>query len=221
MTKTRFIGDVHGKYKQYKRILKEANAEGIQTIQVGDMGVGFKRYLYGEDVFYPNPPYDVMVKGDHKFIRGNHDNPEVCRKHTQWISDGATINDVMFVGGALSIDAAYRTEGYTWWRDEELTYDELDQIFLKYQEFKPRVMITHECPEEVACRLSNVHKLDIPSVTRQAFDNYLADHQPEIWVFGHWHTSFDQEWKGTRFICLNELETVDLDVDISTEPDIV
>lgn len=33
---TRFIGDVHGKYPQYKLLIKD----GPPSIQVGDMGVG-------------------------------------------------------------------------------------------------------------------------------------------------------------------------------------
>ena len=35
----RFIGDVHGKYGQYKKLIAEVDS----SIQVGDMGVGFRR----------------------------------------------------------------------------------------------------------------------------------------------------------------------------------
>ena len=82
-----FIGDVHGKYDRYKKIMKSCT----DSIQVGDMGVGFRQYI-GHEIgkMYPNPPYDRMVEGNHKFIRGNHDNPATCRSHTQWIQDGYT-----------------------------------------------------------------------------------------------------------------------------------
>lgn len=36
----RFIGDVHGKFKSYKTLIKDIP----MSIQVGDMGVGFKKY---------------------------------------------------------------------------------------------------------------------------------------------------------------------------------
>ena len=75
---TLFIGDVHGKFGPYKRICKEYR----DTIQVGDMGVGFiDRYTNRS---YSNPPHYAMKAGNHRFIRGNHDNPGVCRKHSQW-----------------------------------------------------------------------------------------------------------------------------------------
>jgi hypothetical protein len=57
---------------------------------------------------------------------------------------------MMFVGGTASNDCAYRHEGYDWWPDEELSSDELKRIIALYIERKPRVMVTHDCPEEVA-----------------------------------------------------------------------
>lgn len=205
-----FIGDVHGKYKQYHRILKEHK----DTIQVGDLGVGFRRYMgWGEDdPWYANPRHELMVEQNARFIRGNHDNPEVCRAHSQWIPDGAMEDDIFFLGGAVSIDKAYRMEGYTYWSDEELSYSQLLAIQPLYLSMKPRVMVTHECPEPVAQRMMHrPEKFEFPSVTRQALTTWWEMYQPEIWVFGHWHKSFDEVMNGTRFICLNELEVKEIE----------
>lgn len=213
----RLIGDVHGKYGPYKKILKESPHP---TIQVGDLGVGFFKWPHGEPAV--NPPYDLMVEGGHRFIRGNHDNPAVCSRHTQWIKDGTVEGDVMFIGGALSIDSMYRVEGFSWWPKEELSIEELNQLVDKYLEVKPRVMITHECPEEVSEALLQTIPLipnggtksspDFASRTRQAFQSMWSAHSPEIWVFGHWHVPFDHTLRGTRFKCLPELETFDLEI---------
>jgi hypothetical protein len=206
----RLIGDVHGKYGAYKAILKNSP---YPTIQVGDMGVGFFKWPHGEAC--TNPPFEKMVKGDHKFIRGNHDNPAVCQKHTQWIPDGTIENGVMYIGGALSIDRAFRIEGFSWWPKEELSIAELNQLVDKYIEAKPRVMITHECPDLVANELVRYigrDKFDDPSRTRQAFQSMWSAHSPEVWVFGHWHHSFDHVLNGTRFKCLAELECFDLEI---------
>ena len=74
------------------------------------MGLGFSGvYL----------PHDEVM--NHKFIRGNHDDPQACREHPYWIKDGLIENDIMYIGGAWSIDREYRTEGVSWWRDEELS----------------------------------------------------------------------------------------------------
>ncbi len=217
----RFIGDVHGKYERYKKII----VESPPSIQVGDMGIGFRRTQGPrEGEFYTNPPHYAM-EPNHRFIRGNHDNPQECAKHSQWIADGAVEGDMMFIGGAVSIDRAFRQEGYSWWPDEELSSEQLGTLVDKYQQVKPRIMVTHDAPEEVAAeivdwdrasmdRKANPVKLDPAhsSRSRQAFQSMWVSHSPDIWIFGHWHKSFDHVLRGTRFICLAELEHKDLEV---------
>jgi hypothetical protein len=121
----------------------------------------------------------------------------------------------MFIGGALSIDQAFRTEGYSWWRDEELSIKELDDLIGTFMEVKPRVMLTHDCPREVGeiiCKaMTYGMSTKMESRTCQALQAMWSAHSPNLWVFGHWHYSFDHvlhggRMKGTRFVCLNELE---------------
>lgn len=199
-----FIGDVHYKYGRYSTILKNYH----DTIQVGDMGVGFFKYSMNHDIIPDaNPPHRKMVAGNHRFIRGNHDNPSVCRRHSQWIEDGHTENGMMFIGSAKTADIEGRKEGMDWWPDEELSPAELDGMIEKYREYKPIVMATHDCPESIARGMPryDVKRFD-ENIIRRYFDHMLEIHKPMIWVFGHWHHSLDVMYKGTRFICLNELE---------------
>ena len=209
---TRAIGDVHGKYAQYKKIIKGA----ARSIQVGDMGIGFKQFNHdGDLVWSTNPPHADMVKHNARMLRGNHDNPDVCKRNSQWIKDGTVENDVMYIGGATSIDKHHRIEGQSWWANEECSYNDLQVMIDTYMIVKPRVMITHEAPESIAdAILSSLNrtKFDDPSRTRQAFQVMLEAHRPEIWIFGHWHVDIDQVLNGTRFICLNELSWIDLEL---------
>jgi hypothetical protein len=205
------IGDVHGHYHQYKGIITGRE----NTVQVGDMGVGFRHYGGPRDgEFSGNPPHYAMERGGHRFIRGNHDNPGVCRRHSQWIADGLVENGVMFIGGGLSIDQEYRVEGYSWWADEELSVADPERLVDVYATTRPETMVTHECPEQVAELLAAVRpgKLQFPSRTRQAFQSMFEIHQPKKWVFGHWHRSLDKVIDGTRFICLAELEYREIEV---------
>jgi Icc-related predicted phosphoesterase len=200
---TVFIGDVHGHFTRYEKLIKQYP----NSIQVGDMGVGFVS-PYG--IPFANPPYDKMVETNARFIRGNHDNPSVCRKHTQCIADGHVENGVMFIGGAFSIDKDFRTLNEDYWEEEELSYMELDGMVEAYKNIKPRVMVTHDCPEVVSEHLfANTGKLNIPSRTRQAYDVMWEAYKPEIWIFGHWHQSRDVVIMDTRFVCLAELEVKD------------
>lgn len=199
----RFIGDIHGKYKQYTKIVKECE----ESVQVGDFGMGFSHkhpWEYKKDQdFYKS----------HRFIRGNHDSPSHCARAKWWIPDGTIENKIMYIGGAFSIDQAWRQEGVTWWRDEELSIEALNTFIDKYEREKPDVMVTHEAPEYIIRdTMTWYDKMEFPSRTRQAFQAMWEIHSPKVWVFGHWHTSVDREIADCRFICLNELEHIDLDV---------
>ena len=206
-----FIGDVHGKFRQYKRLL----AGKKDTIQVGDLGVGFRYVGAREGEFTQNPPHHHMVEGNHRFIRGNHDNPGACRQHSQFIKDGHVEGNMMFIGGGFSIDRQWRIEGYSWWPDEELSQSEFYALMDIYEATKPEVMVTHDCPEWVAQTMeamSGRGKLNIGSRTRQALQAMYGLHQPRVWIYGHWHYSFDEVIGKTRFICLAELEAKEIEI---------
>jgi len=208
MKTIRFIGDVHGKYGPYKRLIAEVPC----SIQVGDMGVGFRNW---QGDIKGNPPHYAMVAGDHRFIRGNHDNPEECRKHSQWIPDGHIEGKMMFVGGAISIDKHLRQEGYNWWSDEQLSPDDLAYLIEVYEAAKPHTMVTHECPQSIVPAFLGHYKNELEpggADTRKAFEMMLAIHRPKLWIFGHWHQSLDYTHDGTRFICLAELEHKDIEI---------
>lgn len=207
----KFIGDVHGLYRQYERLIKE----NPDTIQVGDMGIGFRRWPHGE--WQANPPYDVMVKQNAWFIRGNHDNPHVCRNHSRWIKDGHILTTkkdtkIMFIGGASSIDWKYRIEDYSWWPEEELSIEEMNGLQSVYEIERPDVMVTHDCPLDVIPYIHSHHFRD-NSRTQQFFNGLLAmEHKPKLWIFGHHHKSFDMTILGCRFVCLAELEMKEFDI---------
>jgi hypothetical protein len=199
-----FIGDIHMKSYEYFKVVASVNDK---TVQVGDFGVGFGSW----DKNWTETLGAEMLDVNARFIRGNHDNPAACKTMKSWIPDGTIENDIMYVGGALSIDAYRRQEDWDWWEDEELSYDELSKMIDIYEKAKPRVMIAHECPESAAMEVFSFYKNEMPSRTRQAFQSMLELHQPEAWVFGHWHIDIDTVINGTRFICLNELSTIEFD----------
>jgi len=202
--KVKMIGDVHAKIHDYLKIVKRSE---YPTIQVGDFGVGF---------FDPAIMSELQEHGVHRFIRGNHDNPSACKEIDFWIPDGLVENETMFIGGAWSIDHAFRIEDLNWWKDEECSYDELIRMLDVYKMVKPRVMVTHDCPNDFSKRFIvekglAMGNMILPTRTGQALQAMWEIHQPDLWVFGHWHTDLDVISNGTRFICLDELSTIDVD----------
>lgn len=197
----RFIGDVHGKFSEYKSIIDDCE----KSIQVGDFGVGFGGI-------------EPVESSNHRFIRGNHDSPKACAKRGDWILDGTTEGDMYFLGGARSSDQAYRTEGVSWWRDEELSQERMMDISGKFYdgELKPKIMVTHDIPWSVALKIFApnapwLHR-ERGSSTQQFLDSIFEYHKPDLHIFGHWHEDKDVVIDGTRFICLAELSYIDVDL---------
>lgn len=209
----KLIGDVHGQYKAYHRFIKENPG----TVQVGDLGVGFRRFGGWRDGSYlSNPYYDLMVATNAWFIRGNHDNPGVCRNHKRCISDGhhettQKGTKVMFIGGAFSIDRGFRKEGYDWWVDEELSQEEMWKFAEEYAKIKPDMMVSHDCPITAVQAMHSHHMFD-NSRTQQFLQSLWNEHKPKLWVYGHHHMSFDEIIEGTQFVCLAELKWREFDV---------
>lgn len=208
--KTRIIGDIHGMWYEYHALASEAE----RSIQVGDFGIGFAGPYWHERVD------EFHLSGDHRFIRGNHDHPAMCHKMAGWIPDGTVENDVMLIGGAWSIDWAYRTEGVSWWADEECSIPEFERMIDVYAATKPRVMITHDAPLEVSDQmfikgelaLGGPNAKSIKTRTGQALQTMFDIHQPEEWYFGHWHHTKTEVIRGTKFTCLGEMDYVDVDL---------
>ena len=201
------IGDVHGNTLNYQRALLLRKFQGQRTFQLGDMGLGFRGV--------PGLQEQYMSKGDHKFIRGNHDNPAECKLYPWYAGDyGYDETDGIFwLGGAFSIDYMGRIPGKSWWEDEELSYTELSKAIDLYIEKKPKYVLSHEAPARISEYLLTVvlpgfrgYKLDcMASRTAGALQEMLDTHRPVEWVFGHYHVNQSFEWRGTKFTCVNEL----------------
>jgi len=201
----RFIGDIHGEVFSYAPII----AGSTESVQVGDFGVGF---LDGMAQEYAD---DLHKDGRHKFIRGNHDDPGLCKQRPGYIADGTyDERGIFYVGGAWSIDWHWRTAGYTWWPEEELSDEELVTMHDLYLEHRPRIMVTHDAPTDVAFEffIKGSHKPQHRTRTAEAFQSMFAAYQPETWLFGHWHIDKDAVINGTRFICLGINSYIDLKI---------
>ena len=212
----RIIGDVHGDMDSYLNIASEAD----MSIQIGDLGFDYSRLKR------LNPK-------KHKFIGGNHDNYDLYEDCPNSMGDWGLINEKMhlkrkekfwFMRGAFSINASDLIHEFAdtgvlnWWKEEELTDVQLDDAVFNYRVHKPDVVITHDCPTVIRDTFDDVDlihstwdfDLDWYSRTQSALQVMWNFHKPKLWVFGHWHRLCNEVIDGTRFICLNELEYMDL-----------
>lgn len=193
----RLIGDVHGKYEQYHRLLRKTR----YTVQVGDFGFKYET-LIGVD------------EARHRILAGNHDNYDETGRWTHFLGDYGVhhimgFGDIFFIRGGLSIDRHIRTEGVDWWYNEELSMAECYAALTEYQRTKPNFVVSHECPQSIIPHVT-ASSLLIPSRTNQLLEQLFSIHQPDRWVFGHYHTSWNKVINGTQFTCLDELECLDI-----------
>lgn len=209
VNKVTFIGDVHAKWYFYLHGIEKIDTP---TIQVGDLGVGFNFNLL-DDV------KEAQKSDNHRFIRGNHDDPHAVRDLPGFIEDGTVEDNMMFIGGAWSIDYQRRTPGVNWWPDEECNQIQFEKFIDTYTEVKPEIMVTHDFPREAARVMFFDGSVPLLSggiqydtMTSGALQEMFEIHQPKLWIGGHWHFSKDIEYKGTRFVCLDELETLEVDL---------
>jgi len=204
----RIIGDVHGKYKDYVKICQDAEQKGYFTVQIGDHGLSYEHFEHYK-----------LSRNNHRFFAGNHENyylyndcPNAMGDYGHLIMGGV---EFFFVRGAFSIDKSFRKEGIDWWPTEELSMESCYWALESYKNAKPDIMLSHDCPDEVKDFMVNngigiLGKKIIKTRTGQLLQAMFEFHRPKLHIFGHWHKSLTVNIKGTKFICLNELEYIDI-----------
>ena len=99
-------------------------------------------------------------------------------------------------GGATSIDKAYRTEGRSWWTQEEPTTEQMEYGLSQIEEYggKFDFIITHDCPSRVlySCwdkfGLHNIIDKITPGPAGQYLEQVADLVNVKRWYFGHYHT---------------------------------
>lgn len=202
--KLRIIGDTHGLIREYLDIAKQAD----RSIQIGDMGYDYRLLLGGH-----------LDSNYHKFVAGNHEHyPTLLSGEVpHYLGDFGVHEipdwgEVFFVRGGHSVDKPWRTIGIDWFPEEELTMGQCYEALELYKEVQPKMVITHECPVEIIQFVGIPEWKIRPSRTAQLLQSMFEEHQPVLWVFGHHHQNWSGKVNGTQFICLGELQYIDLDI---------
>lgn len=192
-----FIGDVHAEFRSYLELLRWIGDD--PSIQLGDMGIGFGSH---ENLSIPN---------QHRFIRGNHDDPQKCAQISNYLGDFGYLpeHDIFFVSGARSPDTYVRTENVNWWPDEELSRPVMRHALAQYKKAKPRIVVSHDCPLSALRHMYDRRRV-VSSATARLLDAMFKHHQPESWVFAHHHRSVCFAIGRTAFYGLRILEVLKL-----------
>ena len=100
-----------------------------------------------------------------------------------------TINNKTFltIGGATSTDKEHRLTNISWWKEEELSYNDIDNTLdsLKSVDYKVDYILSHTCPSTVGKCLYDRY---YTPCSVQDFLNFIDSITYfKQWFFGHYH----------------------------------
>ena len=201
-------GDTH---RDFKRLNNLVDNEDDMLIVLGDAGINYS--LNDDDKKLKGYLSSFNIK---LFcIRGNHEerpeNIDTYKETTMFggkvfiedeypnlvfAKDGEVYNidgkSVLVIGGAYSIDKEYRLMyGYKWFKDEQLTPKEMDDILTKVKGKHFDIVLTHTTPYKYEPREVFMTGLDQTKVDK-SMEHFLDKIEESIdydkWYCGHYHT---------------------------------
>ena len=112
--------------------------------------------------------------------------------------DGKTF---LCIGGAVSIDKMYRTINVSWWKEEEITYHDIDNALANLEKVNNKVdfVITHCCDTRTVMN-SFGFKRDICTDQLTFIDKVV---EYKHWFFGHYH--YDRRISEKKTCLYNEI----------------
>lgn len=92
-------------------------------------------------------------------------------------------------GGASSIDKHLRTDGVSWWKEEEFNYRESNTAYDNLNKINWEVdyVLTHSAPLSIRDKLFEGNNLYKPSATERLLEAILRNIKFKRWYFGHYH----------------------------------
>ncbi len=203
-------GDTHGDI-DFEKLVTFANENDNLTkkdyvIIAGDCGAVWNKDSLEKDLDrYSSLPFSVL------FVDGNHENYSLLNAYpvTRWkggkvheirkdivhLMRGQVFNidglKIFTLGGATSIDKAYRREGISWWEEETPTTEDLEEslINLSKHDYFVDYIITHSCDERALWYPPLVSR----NFKRGTFpENAILSNIEDLvnythWYFGHYH----------------------------------
>lgn len=239
--KVSFLGDIHRSLNAIDILMARDNPNIIFSL--GDFGMVWEgdkddEYLDYIEMMYPQTKFLV--------IPGNHENYDLIERYSQKTIYGAKAYQIrknifyikrgeivtlgttnfMCISGADSIDKILRTEGYTWWPQEGITYHDIDYALRNREEkhiVKLDYVLSHTGPRAIIRKFYKTYYNEGQYGNSDYNLNGFLNAYPGTivrWYFGHWHDTFTltgtqrDNAKEIEFKCfgIGYFETIDIEV---------
>ena len=216
-----FLGDVHAESPLMRDFL---NSEEKYCLQLGDFGFIFKyndwkwnRFLNHFEKNYPNKMI-FTVLGNHE----NYDSIEKmpvkdmfgarCRKirsNVYAVERGEILSieglNILCIGGADSIDKAWRQDGISWWAQEKISDTDVKKTVEKGLTCSFDMICSHAMPaffmlQNFTPCFQTGSEFSLEKIYCDIENN--GGHIP-LWIGGHVHNSIDMTYNDTLFRSLD------------------
>ena len=98
---------------------------------------------------------------------------------------------VLVIGGAYSVDKNYRIiYGYPWFKDEQLSKEEMNNILNKYKGQHIDIVLSHTCPlkyEPTEVFMKCIDQSDVDKSMEKFLDRVEESIDYDKWYCGHYH----------------------------------
>lgn len=214
MNRFLIIGDTHGDIDGIARAVDHAARIGATIISLGDFGFMWT----GRDGDQIGDLEELLERSDVNllWIDGNHDHHPWIATLSRCGSIGAYVSPhithmprgsywrdedgtgFLFLGGAPSIDRAHRTLGVSYWDEEVISEDDVENAIENSDanEFGVDVMITHDSPVLPTGIRDNCgtpwFRAQAPR-SRDALARVAKHYLPKLLCHGHYHLRHSAE----------------------------
>lgn len=229
------IGDLHGGYPEILYKIKKFGLTKTAFIQVGDWGLGFQHKELDIKALSQIDKF-LREKENHLYIlRGNHDNKwfwdhrdTFNLRNVKLVKDYEVLEienqQVIFIGGGISIDRLSRTSGKDYWPDEEIQFDEAllksacaQGIDIAISHVAPKEtwpytfdpIVLNFIVKEMAVGKDLATDLENERQIMSQIYSYLKAAGCKQWYYGHYHESYMEERDGLIFRCVAIQEMYD------------
>jgi Icc-related predicted phosphoesterase len=208
-------GDIHGEYEKLNMLINRHRPSMV--LQCGDFGYFPKWHAqstvnsYGKSIIIDQ--YSISTNGvPVHWCDGNHDdhhslqelsknNPPCFIEDVYYQKRGSYITlpdgrNVLFMGGAFSVDRAWRELNESYWLEEVLTEKDLQNL----PDVNIDIVISHTAP--TGFKLPKIGDKEYPDKSRDILQYVFEKYRPKIWKFGHFHINFRGTYKGCNWEAL-------------------
>lgn len=211
-------GDTHGKVvERLSHITPNYKPEETALIILGDAGINFwlnKTDLKNKKAISETGYRVYCVRGNHEerpenlsiptIYDGNIDGHVYMEEqfpNIRYFMDGHAylINNhpTLVIGGAYSVDKWYRLSRYNkdakwtgWFKDEQLTQDEMDDILNRFKGKHFDFVLSHTCPypwQPFDLFINGVDQTTVDNSMEYWLDDLSRQITWNAWLFGHFH----------------------------------